>query len=84
MSPQDARAAFAAVPGVVVQDDPKNHVYPLATQASGKDEIYVGQLMTEAGNPRAAWIWLVADNLIRGSALNAFELARKILTGKAV
>jgi aspartate-semialdehyde dehydrogenase len=51
---------------------------------SGKDEIFVGQIKTEAANPRAAWIWLVADNLTRGSALNAFELAKKILAAKAV
>jgi len=52
--------------------------------ASGTDEIHVGQIKIEAANPRAAWVWLVADNLTRGSALNAFELARRILPGKAV
>jgi aspartate-semialdehyde dehydrogenase len=51
--------------------------------ASGSDEIHVGQIKTEASNPRAAWVWLVADNLTRGSAINAFELARKILPGRA-
>jgi len=55
-----------------------------SVSVSGKDEIFVGQLKTEAANPRAVWIWLVADNLTRGSALNAFELARRILTAKAV
>jgi len=45
----------------------------------GKDEIYVGQIKREPDNPKAFWIWLVADNLTRGAALNAFEVARKIL-----
>jgi aspartate-semialdehyde dehydrogenase len=46
---------------------------------SGKDEIFVGQIKKEALSPRAFWIWLVADNLTRGSALNAFDIANKIL-----
>jgi aspartate-semialdehyde dehydrogenase len=50
-----------------------------AITVSGKDEIFVGRIKSEAENPRAFWVWLVADNLTRGSALNAFELARKIL-----
>ncbi|MCX6565932.1 MAG: Asd/ArgC dimerization domain-containing protein [Candidatus Aminicenantes bacterium] len=48
-------------------------------KVSGKDEIFVGQIKREPDNPKAFWIWLVADNLTRGAALNAFELARKIL-----
>ena len=53
-----------------------------AITVSGKDEIYVGRITAEAENPRAFWVWLVADNLTRGSALNAFELARTILGAK--
>jgi len=48
-------------------------------KVSGKDEIYVGQIKREPDNPKAFWVWLVADNLTRGAALNAFEIARKIL-----
>jgi aspartate-semialdehyde dehydrogenase len=48
-------------------------------KVSGKDEIYVGPIKREPDNPRAFWMWLVADNLTRGAALNAFELAKKIL-----
>jgi aspartate-semialdehyde dehydrogenase len=51
---------------------------------SGKDEIFVGLIKAEAADPKAVWIWLVADNLTRGSALNAFDLAKKILPSKAV
>jgi aspartate-semialdehyde dehydrogenase len=50
-----------------------------AITVSGKDEIFVGRIKGEAENSRAFWVWLVADNLTRGSALNAYELARKIL-----
>jgi len=54
-----------------------------AITVSGKDEIFVGRIKAEAENPGAFWIWLVADNLTRGSALNAFEIARKVLGIKA-
>jgi aspartate-semialdehyde dehydrogenase len=50
-----------------------------AITVSGKEEIFVGRIKREPSNPRAIWVWLVADNLTRGSALNAFELARTIL-----
>lgn len=50
---------------------------------SGKDEIYVGPIKQEPGDGRAFWIWLIADNLTRGSALNAFEIARKILEARS-
>ncbi|MBN1938701.1 MAG: hypothetical protein JW843_03885 [Candidatus Aminicenantes bacterium] len=52
-------------------------------KVSGKDEIFVGQIKREPDNPRAFWVWLVADNLTRGAALNAFELARKIVGAEA-
>jgi aspartate-semialdehyde dehydrogenase len=50
---------------------------------SGKDEIYVGPIKQEPGDGRAFWIWLVADNLTRGSALNAFEIAKSILEARS-
>lgn len=50
---------------------------------SGKDEIYVGPIKQEPGDGRAFWIWLIADNLTRGSALNAFEIARKVLEARS-
>jgi aspartate-semialdehyde dehydrogenase len=51
---------------------------------SGKDEIFIGRIRKEEPSPRAFWIWLIADNLTRGSALNAFEIALKILKARAV
>jgi aspartate-semialdehyde dehydrogenase len=53
-----------------------------SVSVSGKDEIFVGQIKREETNPRAFWVWLVADNLTRGSAVNAFDIARKILDKK--
>jgi aspartate-semialdehyde dehydrogenase len=75
ISPEAARKAFAAVPGVVVQDDPASHFYPLATQASGKDDIYVGRVRTDPSVENGLAFWVVSDNLRKGAATNAVEIA---------
>ena len=77
ISPERARELFAAVPGVVVQDDPAEHRYPLATEAAGHDEIFVGRIRRDpsiAGD-RGLAFWVVSDNLRKGAATNAVELA---------
>lgn len=79
MSPDDARKAFAAVPGVVVMDDPSTHVYPLATQAAGSDEIYVGRVRTDPSVERGLAFWVVSDNLRKGAATNAVEIAESLV-----
>jgi aspartate-semialdehyde dehydrogenase len=77
ITPERARELFAAVPGVVVQDDPSNHRYPLATEAAGRDEIFVGRVRRDASIPddRGLAFWVVSDNLRKGAATNAVELA---------
>jgi aspartate-semialdehyde dehydrogenase len=77
IDPERARELFAAVPGVVVQDDPDEHRYPLATEAAGHDEIFVGRIRQDlsiAGG-RGLALWVVSDNLRKGAATNAVELA---------
>ena len=77
ITPDAARALFAATPGVVVRDDPANHVYPLAIDAAGRDEVFVGRIRQDPSIPagRGLAFWVVADNLRKGAALNAVELA---------
>jgi aspartate-semialdehyde dehydrogenase len=72
-----ARRLFGAVPGVVVQDDPAEHDYPLATEAAGHDEIYVGRVRADVSiaDGRGLAFWVVSDNLRKGAATNAVELA---------
>jgi aspartate-semialdehyde dehydrogenase len=69
------------VPGVVVQDDPANHVYPLASEAAGRDEVFVGRIRQDpsiaAG--RGLAFWVVSDNLRKGAATNAVEIAELIV-----
>lgn len=77
ISPEEARERFAAVPGVVVVDDPSAHRYPIATLAAGRDEIFVGRVRQDPSVPdgRGLAFWVVADNVRKGAATNAVELA---------
>jgi aspartate-semialdehyde dehydrogenase len=77
ITPDRARRLFGAVPGVVVQDDPGEHVYPLATEAAGHDEIFVGRVRTDVSiaDDRGIAFWVVSDNLRKGAATNAVQLA---------
>jgi aspartate-semialdehyde dehydrogenase len=77
ISPERARELFAAVAGVVVQDDPDSHQYPLATEAAGSDDIFVGRVRRDVSidDDRGIAFWVVSDNLRKGAATNAVELA---------
>ncbi len=75
LSPEHARELLAAAPGVVVLDDPSAALYPLAIDASGKDDVFVGRIRRDPGHERALDLWIVADNLRKGAATNAVQLA---------
>ena len=75
LSPERARALLAAAPGVTVLDDPAQALYPLAIDASGQDDVFVGRIRRDPGHERALDLWIVADNLRKGAALNAVQLA---------
>jgi aspartate-semialdehyde dehydrogenase len=80
VTPTEARELFAAVPGVVVQDDPASHHYPLATEAAGHDEIFVGRIRQDPSLPdnRGLAFWVVSDNLRKGAATNAVQIAELV------
>jgi aspartate-semialdehyde dehydrogenase len=78
ITPERARELFAAVPGVIVQDDPGEHLYPLATAAAGRDEIFVGRVREDPSVDRGLAFWVVSDNLRKGAATNAVEIAELI------
>jgi aspartate-semialdehyde dehydrogenase len=76
-----ARRLFASVAGVVVQDDPAAHEYPLAADAAGRDEVFVGRVRQDPSVPdgRGIAFWVVSDNLRKGAATNAVELAEALV-----
>jgi aspartate-semialdehyde dehydrogenase len=75
LSPERARELLEAAPGVTVVDDPENALYPLATKASGSDEVFVGRIRRDPGHERGLDMWIVADNLRKGAATNAVQIA---------
>jgi aspartate-semialdehyde dehydrogenase len=75
LDPERARELLAAAPGVTVVDDPAGAKYPMAVDAAGTDDVYVGRIRRDAGNERALDIWIVADNLRKGAATNAVQVA---------
>jgi aspartate-semialdehyde dehydrogenase len=75
LSPERARELLAAAPGVTVADDPGAGVYPMATEAAGRDDVFVGRIRRDPGNERALDLFVVADNLRKGAATNAVQVA---------
>jgi aspartate-semialdehyde dehydrogenase len=81
ITPETARRLFGDVDGVIVNDDPATHDYPLASDAAGRDEIFVGRVRQDPSIPddRGIAFWVVSDNLRKGAATNAVELAEVLL-----
>jgi aspartate-semialdehyde dehydrogenase len=75
LSPERARELLDAAPGVTVLDDPDAALYPLAIDATGRDDVFVVRIRRDAGHERALDLWIVADNLRKGAATNAVQLA---------
>ena len=74
-----ARECLATAPGVKVVDDPGNQLYPLAVDIAGRDEVYVGRIRDDASIENGLNLWVVADNLRKGAALNAIQIAENLL-----
>lgn len=66
-------------PGLVLIDDPQNQLYPLATTASGKNETFVGRVRRDLSHPRGLNMWIVSDNLLKGAAWNAVQIAEHLV-----
>ena len=78
VDPEEARRILKDAPGVEVVDDPDNNLYPLAAEAAGKDPCYVGRIRADLSCPNALNLWIVGDNLRKGAALNAVQIAELI------
>ena len=75
----ELRAVLEAAPGLVVQDDPKNEIYPMAINAAGKDETFVGRIRRDESVENGVNLWVVADNIRKGAATNAVQIAQKLI-----
>jgi aspartate-semialdehyde dehydrogenase len=75
----EIREVFAAAPGVVVQDDPAHNVYPLARDAAGSDDVYVGRIRRDFSVDSGINFWCVSDNIRKGAATNTVQIAELLL-----
>jgi aspartate-semialdehyde dehydrogenase len=75
VDPACARAVLLTAPGVIVEDVPAENLYPLAIHAEGQDDVYVGRIRQLPGDDRGLVMWIVSDNLRKGAALNAVQIA---------
>jgi aspartate-semialdehyde dehydrogenase len=78
LSADEARELLTAAPGLAVLDDPANGVYPLAIDAAGRDEVLVGRIRRDPSHERCLNLWIVGDNLRKGAATNAVQLAELV------
>ena len=79
MAPEEARELLAAFPGIVVIDDPANAGYPMPIDATGRDETFVGRIRRDSSNPNGLALWVVSDNLRKGAATNAVQIAEELV-----
>lgn len=82
VSVQQAREAFAAAPGIVLMDDPAARVYPMPLDLAHHDPVYVGRLRADLACDNALTFWTVSDQIRKGAALNAVQIAEHILQAK--
>jgi aspartate-semialdehyde dehydrogenase len=78
LSPDEARRALAAFPGVTVVDDPANNVFPTPSDVAGRDDVLVGRVRKDLSSDRL-WLWQVSDNLRKGAATNAIQIAEELI-----
>ena len=79
LTANEVRAILAKAPGVIVFDAPEKNVYPLPINVAGKDETYVGRIREDESIEHGINMWIVADNLRKGAALNAVQIAEKLI-----
>ncbi len=75
LSPEECRELLSSAPGVTVVDNPANGLYPLALDAAGQDDVLVGRIRRDPSHDRCLNLWIVGDNLRKGAALNAVQVA---------
>ena len=79
MTPDEARHILAYAPGVKLLDDPAVSLYPMPWSAAGTDDVFVGRIRQDASHPNGLVMWVVADNLRKGAALNAIQIAEEMV-----
>lgn len=80
----DIQKIMSETPGVILQDDPTNNVYPMCREAEGKNEVFVGRIRRDESQPNTVNMWVVADNLRKGAATNAVQIGEYLIANNLV
>lgn len=84
LSIEDVRKAFKTAEGIILQDNPAEKEYPMPLFVAGKDPVYVGRLRKDIANPNGITFWTVSDQIKKGAALNAVQIAEYLMKEKAI
>ncbi|MBQ7985472.1 MAG: aspartate-semialdehyde dehydrogenase [Bacteroidales bacterium] len=76
---QEVRQLLASYPGIVIKDNPNDHIYPMPVDTEGKDEVFVGRLRRDETVENGLNMWIVADNLRKGAATNAVQIMQELI-----
>jgi aspartate-semialdehyde dehydrogenase len=79
LAPEKARKILAGGCGIIVIDEPKSNLYPMPYEVEGKDEVFVGRIRRDPFIKNGLWLWIVSDNLRKGAALNAVQIAELLI-----
>ncbi len=80
----DIKNILANTPGIIVQDDPQNGIYPMPLWSENKDEVFVGRIRRDESEPNALNLWIVSDNLRKGAATNTIQIAEYLIAHQLV
>jgi aspartate-semialdehyde dehydrogenase len=81
MSPEEAKQILSRAPGVRLMDEPAGRRYPYPLMVAGQDDVYVGRIRKDISHPNGLVLWIVGDNLRKGAALNAVQIAERLVPG---
>ncbi|MBY0120640.1 aspartate-semialdehyde dehydrogenase [Bacillus sp. S/N-304-OC-R1] len=79
VSPEEIKALLKDAPGVVLQDDPENQIYPMPAHCVGKNDVFVGRIRKDLDQPKGFHMWVVSDNLLKGAAWNSVQIAESLI-----
>ncbi|MGK0252380.1 MAG: aspartate-semialdehyde dehydrogenase, partial [Gammaproteobacteria bacterium] len=81
---KEVKVLLAETSGIIIEDDPANNIYPMPINSHGKDEVFVGRIRRDDTQPNTLNMWIVADNLRKGAATNAVQIAEFLIENKLV
>lgn len=81
---EEVRLALSNAEGVSLKDDPENNIYPMPLESAAEDDIFVGRLRKDLANPKGLAFWCVGDQIKKGAALNAVQIAEYMVKNRLV